>query len=63
MNNVKIRMKLASNMLKYWQLARIMGISEMTLTRKLRDELPEPEQDRICQLIDEYIEKGGQDHE
>ncbi len=63
MNNKMIRMKLAINMLKYWQLARILGISEMTLTRKLRDELPEEEQNRICKLIDEYVEKGGKDHE
>lgn len=63
MNNKKLRTYLAANMLKYWQLARIMGISEMTLTRKLRDELPEPEQDRICKLIDEYVKNGGQEHE
>jgi hypothetical protein len=48
-------------MMKNWQLARIMGISEMTLYRRLRDELPEPEQDRICKLIDEYIKKEEAD--
>lgn len=59
MNNLRIRKALASNMLKYWQLARILGISEMTLYRRLRDDLPESEQDRICQLIEDYAAKGG----
>ncbi len=59
MNNSMIRMKLITTGLKYWQLARILGISEMTLYRRLREELPEDEQVRICTLIDEYLQNGG----
>ena len=64
MNNPKIRRKMASNMLPLYHLDKILGISEATRCRMLRNELPEAEQDRICHLIDEYIEKRGeQDYE
>lgn len=63
MNNMKIRRKLASEMLKYYHLDQILGISEATRCRLLRNELPEEEQDRICKLIEEYAQKGGQEHE
>ena len=55
LSNTKIRIKMVEVGLKQWQLARIMGISESMLSRKLREELPEDEQDRICDLI----EQGG----
>lgn len=58
MNNLKIRIKLTEKGLKYYQLDKILGISEPTRCRMLREELPEVEQDRICKLIDEYTEKG-----
>lgn len=59
MNNLKIRRKMASNMLPLYHLDRILGISEATRCRMLRNELPEAEQDRICKLIDEYVSNGG----
>ena len=61
MKNKKIRMKLIEKDLKYYQLDLILGVSEPTRCRMLRQELPEDEQDRICRLIDEYVEEGGQD--
>lgn len=63
MNNLKIRFKLTENGMKYYELDKILGISEPTRCRMLRNEMPAEEQDRICELIDEYIAKGGQDHE
>ena len=63
MTNPKIRVKLESEHMRYYELDRILGISEATRCRMLRNELPEAEQDRICRLIDEYVAKGGQDHE
>ncbi len=62
-NNQKIRIKLMANNMRYYELDRILGISEPTRCRMLRNELPADEQDRICRLIDEYVAKGGQDHE
>ena len=44
--------------LKQWQLAQILGIDESVLSRKLRYELPEEEQDRIVALIEETKKSG-----
>ena len=61
MNNFEIRMKLFENGLKYWQLADKLGISEMTLSRKLRHEMTEEEKNTILEAIQALIEaKGGQ---
>ena len=59
MNNIKIRTALTKNGVKYWELAKILGFSDATLSRKLRDELPDSEQDRICRLIEERTKNGG----
>ena len=63
MNNLKIRIKLTEKGMKYYELDRILGISEPTRCRMFRNELPPAEQDRICKLIDEYVRKGGHEHE
>lgn len=63
MNNLVIRTALMQHNIKKWQLAQILGMSEPTLYRKLRNELPADEQDRICKLIEEYAQKGGQDYD
>lgn len=60
MNNSRVRNALFQNDFKYWQLARIMEISEATLSRKLRTELPVDEQDRIVRLIEEEAKKNEQ---
>lgn len=57
MNNIKIRTKLMEKNMKYYELDKLLGISEPTRCRMLREEIPEAEQDRICKLIDEYAEK------
>lgn len=57
MNNMKIRIKLMETGMKYWQLDEVLGISEPTRCRKFRNELPEEEQERICHLIDKYLEE------
>ena len=51
MKNMKIRQALLEVGMKNYQLAEIMGISEFTLSRKLRNELPEEEQERIVSII------------
>lgn len=62
MNNAKIRIKLIEKGVRHYELARILNISDMTLCRRLRVEMPEDEQDRIIALIDEYAE-GRNQHE
>jgi DNA-binding XRE family transcriptional regulator len=50
-NNERIRRELKVVGMKQWQLAELMGISEQTICRKFRKELPEDEQQRIIELI------------
>ena len=42
-----------------WQLAAQLGMSETTITRKLRIELPKAEQDRYLQAIDILSERAS----
>ena len=51
-NNIKIRLKIFETGLKQWEVARLMGVSESKLSRMLRDELPEDEQNRIIDIIE-----------
>ena len=55
MNNVIIRTALFRFRVRAYELARnIMGVSENTLYRRLRDELPEEEQEKIAADIAAY---------
>ena len=51
MNNEKIRSALAAAGMKYWELADLLGIHPVTLSIKLRHELPEEEQAEIIEKI------------
>ena len=51
-NNIKIRLKIFETGLKQWEVARLIGVSESKLSRMLRDELPEDEQNRIIDIIE-----------
>lgn len=53
--NKRIRLKLAEYEMTQYDLSKLMGVSETTIYRRLRDELPDEEQNRIINLI----EKGG----
>ena len=63
MNNLIIRTTMLKNGYRAWMLANLLKISEPTLYRKLRVELPEDEQRRIAELIEEDVAKGDQKHE
>lgn len=56
MRNIRIRRKLFEVGMKQWELARLMEISESQLSRKLRLELPQEEQDRIIEIIQNGLE-------
>ena len=55
--NQQIRNALENSGVFYWQLADILGISQSTLTVRLRHELPDVETKRILRLIEENAEK------
>lgn len=59
MANELIRKALRVHDIRQWQLAKEMGIAEVTLCRKLRDELPKSEQRKIADLVRQMAE--GQD--
>jgi len=59
MKNKRIRIKMIEHDLTQYDLSKILGVSEMTVYRRLRDELPEDEQDRIIALIEQ---SGGADN-
>lgn len=59
MQNRQIREALKKTGLRQWQLAKLLDVNEFTLSRKLREELPEEEKKKIL----EVIEKGGTDDE
>ena len=61
MKNQKIRLKMLEAGLRQWELARLLGVGESVLSRKLRDELDPKEQAEICALIDQA--KGGENGE
>ena len=56
MKNLDIRKKLKEANIKQWELADKLIISEMSLVRKLRYELPEAEKRIILKAIDELAQ-------
>ena len=59
MKNKRIRIKMVEYDITQYGLSKLLGVSEMTVYRRLRDELPEDEQDRISALIENSVKDGG----
>ncbi len=57
MNNQEIRRAAKEKSVSLWEIADELKISEPTMTRKLRHELPEGEKAKILALIDEIAER------
>jgi hypothetical protein len=55
MANQEIRMIARESKVFLWRVAEKLGVSEPTLTRKLRYELPEEEKQRILSIIRELV--------
>ena len=51
MNNKRIREELVRNQMFLWELAKMIGVSESTMTRMMREELPDARQDELIDLI------------
>lgn len=54
LNNQAIRDSLTRHNMKQWELADLLNITEFSLCRKLRHELPADEQKRIVAIIAEH---------
>ena len=62
MRNAEIKNKLKESKIFQWQVASKLGMSEMTLVRKLRYELSEADKQRIFKAFDELaIEKRNKE--
>ena len=59
MKNKRIRIKMVEYDITQYGLSKLLGVSEMTVYRRLRDELPEDEQNRIIALIEHSVKDGG----
>lgn len=59
MANQQLRLAARGAGVPLWRIAQELGISEPTITRKLRVELPEAEQQRILEIIDRLKEGGA----
>lgn len=53
MANEAIREKVKATGVRYWEVAERIGVSDVTLCRQMRRELPEARQQLILQAIDE----------
>lgn len=52
MCNMDLRQKAKEKNVFFWQIARELGVSEPTMTRRLRFELPEQEKRKFLSIID-----------
>lgn len=53
MRNMDIRNAVLNNGVKFYQIAEKLGISDAALSKRLRNELPEEEKQKILNLINE----------
>ena len=54
----RVRNELMLRRVRNWELANRLGINEATLSRRLRTELPEEEQDRLIAIIQDIQKEG-----
>lgn len=53
--NRKIRQYAQSSRVKLWEVSDKLGITDTSLSKKLRYDLPEQETNRIISIIDEIV--------
>lgn len=51
--NLMIRECMRTHDIRLWEVADLLGVSESTVVKRFRHELPEEEQKRIIELIKE----------
>lgn len=57
--NARIREKLKQHGLHLYNLQDILSVSEMTITRMMRHELPREKQTEIINLIEKEVKNGN----
>lgn len=59
--NVAVRDTAQKNNVPLWMVADLMHISESQLMKRIRFEWPEEEQQRVIELINEYVKGEAND--
>lgn len=57
LKNAEIRQRAKAAGVRFWQLADALGVSEPTMTRKLRHELDQAEKDRLLEIINQIAQE------
>lgn len=58
MENMNLRRTAKAAKVPLWRIADAIGVSEPTMTRKLRHELPENEKKQLLDLIKQLAREG-----
>ena len=61
MFNTDLRAYAKAKGVRFWQIAKAMGISEPTMTRRLRTELPEQDKQTFRRIISELSAQNEQE--
>lgn len=59
MSNAEIKRTAKERGIPLWKIAEKMGIGDYTLSRKMRHELPQEEQDQIIEIMDALAPQEG----
>ena len=60
MEATQIKQILKEKRIYQWEVAKALGITEFTLTRWLRDDLPEDRSEQILEAIDNLSQKSNE---
>ena len=63
MNNEIVRKAMRDKKLKQWQVAEMIGVSETTMVRKMRTELPKKEQEEIVRRIEALADNETEEYD
>lgn len=58
-NNEELKALMYSRRIPQWRLGKKLGVSDMTVYKHLRDEMPEEEYQRYKQAIEELVTETG----
>lgn len=61
MGNMDLRRTAKAAKVPLWRVAEVLGISEPTMTRKLRRELPEKEKQQMFGIIEQLAKEAETD--
>lgn len=62
MKNQDVRLKAAGAGLKLWEVAQEIGLADSSFSRKLRQELPLAEKERVFAAIDRLSQRDSEVH-